>query len=1594
MSTIYNKEDFATLEPARVVDLNPSFLQYNKELGLLICSECSLAILNSNGIKKHLNEKHSSTRVSKEALEALKSNSIISYLDKEARIPDKTYYFPDLPLILKGFTCSKCSFIALSYKKLREHLIKVEGIKGESTRKRDDISTIPVQVLYPTLNKGLFIPKLPRIGIKSPNEPDLIELDPFSTISRDDQSSSSTASYTSSASDIDNNDNYIGPSLSYNLYSDYKAKKEDIINKSSEIGEVDFRAKSLSSFLKNSRFNKFLEGKNIKDLLDLITPPLKEEPLLELLNTISFELSYKLSTIIPNILRFIRIDIRKDNTIDAFLRSKDFIELESTSKRYYFKVFSNLLVFITRLYLIKYKEKPSNNKDFIKNDIDFSTDLTTALNNLLLYLKVYSNNKSDKEALNELETIIILIIKELLVLPIKLTTLKTFTLFRNPTIIFFILNTLDNRKRVFKEIGEISKLASIFIYNTRLYILGYLSKIEERKEEGTYNLEEEYYYYSNNYLRSNSKNYFGEIINIRNYTIKIAKEVVSKNRPILVLDPNRIIVYNNEYSITGLSTLFKDLIIRLKTTLFRDLIDLDINTLPSINLSTIQDNPLLRNIDNYLLDNPNLESYKDYLVKLLLEPGSRLNKRYIKSVLNNKPVFTITNITKFYKKRKEFIELLSLALYLTTSSPLRGEELVSITFRNTRDNIRNIIFNKEEELIVITTSYYKSYNITRKNKENIRFLNKDLSIILIYYLVYIIPLYDYFNIEYFKITTLSSLLLENKGESISATSLSTSLYRFSSSYFRNGLTLNPYRHLINYIIKEYLGYNIDPEDDEEEEEDTIIDILANRSSKVGNLSYSREINLFSTTRNLFIRSLKLCRAYFKFFKIDEDTLRDLDSSLISNINAIALLERSSKSNSSILDFIENLKNPKVKLLEEYLRDFYKDKTTTFRDIYLPKALEIVLNNKFTYLTYINKTGSGKSLLFLLPSFINRRTITLALTPRISLKEDLYNKAKDKNIPTFILEDLDFEDTSYIPLGLILGSIDNILGDTFGTLLRLSIREKIPITIFLDEVHALLLESNYRPILKYLDSLLRYKVPLVFISATLPEPLLRLLNKEFRLNTNDNTVIKGPLNREDISYNIVNPDPKKTEIENILNILSIIRAKGLGPKKKALLFINNTAKGKSLSKELDIGFYYSNNPDKDALLEEFLRPTSDRLFLLTTSSLSIGIDFTIISYTVHLLPLYSLIDFIQESSRIRNKGESYILSNLRPTLSSTSSSSTILIGSNITTVEEFRAYDKAFINYFLRETKCLRGVINRFLDPSTSYLECNLSKDLPCSLCLKGQVRLDSKAFLEEEDLKAINLGLISLEKRLLGLEIELCLICLIEFDIRNSIKHSTTACPFITRDIDFNPPNYLSLSTRIRDRIQKSGLIQPNSGCYTCLFPNRICSRLRDINSTSECLYPNLLYITLGIFLRAIIKDIETRDNRVLLYFNLDIRDLGFTSSITTGNIDRMLRYLLEPLKIYTTDSIRLISIIDKFDTNSILEIREKEEEREKEERRLERYLERERAILGTKGSISSSRSSSTKRPRTPPRIIENLVLSPNTRDKKVSRKGKEKEER
>ena len=162
-------DSFNNIKLTEVIELNPTFLKYSKDLQVIICSSCKSAIINKNSIGKHLKEKHTEFYNSKiledKDKEVLKELEVIDY-KKNKNITNNKYYFKDLPLIFTSYKCVKCNYISLDNKPIRKHLISEHKLKSENTKKSSNIIyNIPIQYLYPNNrdNYGIFIPKLPKL---------------------------------------------------------------------------------------------------------------------------------------------------------------------------------------------------------------------------------------------------------------------------------------------------------------------------------------------------------------------------------------------------------------------------------------------------------------------------------------------------------------------------------------------------------------------------------------------------------------------------------------------------------------------------------------------------------------------------------------------------------------------------------------------------------------------------------------------------------------------------------------------------------------------------------------------------------------------------------------------------------------------------------------------------------------------------------------------------------------------------------------------------------------------------------------------------------------------------------------------------------------------------------------------------------------------------------------------------------------------------------------------------------------------------------------------------------------------------------------
>lgn len=253
----------------------------------------------------------------------------------------------------------------------------------------------------------------------------------------------------------------------------------------------------------------------------------------------------------------------------------------------------------------------------------------------------------------------------------------------------------------------------------------------------------------------------------------------------------------------------------------------------------------------------------------------------------------------------------------------------------------------------------------------IRFLPFSLSKVYIYYITFIIPLYNYLNYTFNNKKEESSLFFEINNKEISRSILSTYLRKESLKFFNKGLNLSIYRDLVLYIIKNRVLnknniYLISRLRNNPLDIDNLEDKLANHSSIVANNSYSRTTSLFSnTTSSIYKRSKEFSILYFTYFNLNierdynnlldfyyldlsnnkeekkksksiskskKDSISSIESNLESNLesssNSIIELESSSNfsSNSSFKSLDLSIKS---KDLEENL---YNIETLSFKSI--------------------------------------------------------------------------------------------------------------------------------------------------------------------------------------------------------------------------------------------------------------------------------------------------------------------------------------------------------------------------------------------------------------------------------------------------------------------------------------------------------------------------------------------------------------------------------------------------------------------------------------------------------------------------------------
>ena len=147
----------------------------------------------------------------------------------------------------------------------------------------------------------------------------------------------------------------------------------------------------------------------------------------------------------------------------------------------------------------------------------------------------------------------------------------------------------------------------------------------------------------------------------------------------------------------------------------------------------------------------------------------------------------------------------------------------------------------------------------------------------------------------------------------------------------------------------------------------------------------------------------------------------------------------------------------------------------------------------TPLVVVLPTGGGKSLLFMVPAYLDATGVTVVVVPYRALADNLVDRIKKSGINCF-----KWTYGQVNPATIVVVSAD-IAGDSgFLSYAEMLIAKKLLRRVVIDECHLIFTSSNWRPKLAVLRNLRVLTCQMVLLTATVPPVLEQLLGDSMQI----------------------------------------------------------------------------------------------------------------------------------------------------------------------------------------------------------------------------------------------------------------------------------------------------------------------------------------------------------------------------------------------------------------------------------------------------------------------------------------------------------------
>jgi superfamily II DNA helicase RecQ len=520
---------------------------------------------------------------------------------------------------------------------------------------------------------------------------------------------------------------------------------------------------------------------------------------------------------------------------------------------------------------------------------------------------------------------------------------------------------------------------------------------------------------------------------------------------------------------------------------------------------------------------------------------------------------------------EEFLECLLFIMHLCGGQAARSLELLTLRHRNTANGgIRNILYDRG--LIMLVAGYHKGFSKTERVKVIHRFLPREVSALVIYYLWLVLPFWEDIQANIWDKTELSANLWapeetlddlndddgkngygtgsdgdeSDEEEDISrrpqrrrtrakvrspgpgphwtSARMTRILRRMSVKGCKKGFTISSWRHLSIAITRRYFrngttahtaligeadeGYGSDS--DSEVEQDSPWDAQACHGSLTAGLVYGRLI-----TEGCFETNER--RVNFRFISEEWHRLLGFPSA-INGFGDVLIPGRKRKTPSLHYEAMRNLQLRRWKTLrriniDQELGRLYGDHVR-FRGKQR-EAVDAIMMNK-SPVVVIMGTGSGKSLCFMLPAASCPGGLTVVVVPLVSLQGNLMDRCQKLKISCAEWR------SDRVPgdVSIVFVTPESAMTKRFLDFLESRrVMAKVD-RIVVDECHTIMEGSlTFRPKLRELGTLALVGLQMVYLTATLPPADEASFFSLVNARREDVVMIRDKTTRRNVAYSV-------------------------------------------------------------------------------------------------------------------------------------------------------------------------------------------------------------------------------------------------------------------------------------------------------------------------------------------------------------------------------------------------------------------------------------------------------------------------------------------